>query len=62
VNGQKVAVPEGIGIDPQAGIITLLHTHQPDGVIHVESPVERRFTLGQFFRVWGVRLSDTCIG
>ena len=30
--------------------------------MHVESPVVRDYTLGQFFDVWGVRLTRRCIG
>ena len=40
----------------------MLHTHDTSGIIHVESPVQRAYTLGQFFDVWGVRFSSTCIG
>jgi hypothetical protein len=36
-----------------------MHTHRPDGVIHIESPVQRTFTLGQFFDIWHQRLSRT---
>lgn len=50
VNGEKVAVPENLGIKPTC--MTAIHTHTPDGVIHVESPEERDFTLGDFFAVW----------
>lgn len=32
--------------------MTVLHTHTPDGVIHVESPEKRDFTLADFFAVW----------
>ncbi len=38
-----------------------LHTHDTSGTIHVESTVVRDFTLGEFFDVWGVTFSDTCI-
>jgi len=31
-------------------------------VIHVESPTVRTYTLGQFFAVWGVRLTPSCLG
>jgi hypothetical protein len=62
VNGKKVTVPALIGISEAAGFITEVHTHTPDGVIHVESPVQKDYTLGQFFGEWGVRLSSTCIG
>ena len=30
--------------------------------MHVESPTASTFSLGQFFAVWGVRLSKSCIG
>jgi hypothetical protein len=36
-----------------------VHTHRPDGVIHIESPVQRTFRLGQFFDIWHQPLSQT---
>ncbi|MBI3485457.1 hypothetical protein HY025_00770 [Candidatus Daviesbacteria bacterium] len=30
-----------------------IHTHDDSGIIHVESPVKRDFTLGDFFAIWG---------
>jgi sulfur carrier protein ThiS len=30
-----------------------LHTHDSSGIIHVESLVERDYTLGEFLDVWG---------
>jgi hypothetical protein len=33
-----------------------LHTHASDGVIHIESPTARIYTLGDFFDEWGQRL------
>lgn len=41
--------------------ISPLHTHDPDGVIHVEAPSENEFTLGQFFVEMGVRLDESCV-
>lgn len=38
-----------------------LHTHDTSGIIHVESTVNREYTLGEFFDVWGVRFSESCI-
>jgi hypothetical protein len=61
VDGGKVAVPAGIGIDPAVGFAPL-HTHDASGVIHVESPTVRTYTLGQFFAVWGVRFTPSCLG
>ena len=39
-----------------------LHTHSRSGLIHIESDRRRRFTLGEFFDEWGVRLDARCIG
>jgi hypothetical protein len=41
--------------------ISPLHTHEPDGVIHIEAPSEARFTLGQFFMELDVRLDASCV-
>lgn len=62
VNGRHVTLPAGIGIDELDGFISPLHTHDTSGVIHVESPKIETFTLGQFFAVWGVRLTPRCLG
>jgi hypothetical protein len=61
VNGKKVSVPAFIGIDDGA-FITELHTHDASGLVHVEAAKQFPYTLGQFFGVWGVRLSQQCIG
>ena len=39
-----------------------LHTHAADGIIHIESPVQRTYTLGDFFDVWGQNLTPTRVG
>ena len=62
VDGRAVVVPTDIGVPVDGSFISPIHTHSPDGIIHVESPTERDFTLGQFFDVWGVKLTPTCIG
>jgi hypothetical protein len=56
-NSQPVTVPAGIGIKPNC--LYWLHTHDASGLIHVESPVNRTFTLGNFIDIWGVSLSPT---
>jgi hypothetical protein len=62
VNGQPVTVRSQVGINQAQDYLTSLHTHDASGIIHVESPSQRTFTLGQFFNVWGVRLTSTCLG
>jgi nitrate reductase NapE component len=61
VNGKKVPVPAQIGIYGNQ-FLTELHTHDATGVMHVESPTKRTFDLAQFFGVWGVRLTPSCVG
>lgn len=61
VNGKHETVPGQIGIyDGQ--FLTDLHTHDATGIMHVESSTNRKFSLGEFFGVWGVRLTSTCVG
>jgi hypothetical protein len=76
VDGQPRALPAGIGIpDPVAQSVPghgsfvvsgkcfyYLHTHAQDGIIHIESPTQRIYTLGQFFDEWHQPLSGTVIG
>jgi hypothetical protein len=62
VDGQPVEVPAGIGIDRSGHGISPLHTHNATGVIHIESPVKRTFTLGEFFTEWDVSLSPDNVG
>jgi hypothetical protein len=71
-NGQPRTVPLGIGI-PNAQVenstegpfaasgscFYWLHSHQTDGIIHVESPSQRTYTLGNWFDIWGQPLSST---
>ncbi len=75
VNGSSRALPGGIGIPgsvvqqtqqgPEAAggqCIYWLHTHAPDGVIHVESPTQRVYTLGSFFDEWHQPLTSSRVG
>jgi hypothetical protein len=51
VDSKQVTIPAGIGIKPNE-CIYWLHTHNTSGVIHIESPTQTTFTLGQFVQVW----------
>jgi hypothetical protein len=75
VNGQQRQVPAAIGIpNPVAAQTSAgtfvdsgscfywLHTHAADGIIHVESPVKRTYTLGDFFDEWGQPLGPDQAG
>ncbi|MDE1925333.1 MAG: hypothetical protein KGH79_04125 [Patescibacteria group bacterium] len=62
IDGKAIPVPAGVGINQAAGFISPVHVHDNSGIIHVESPKVQTFTLGQFFDVWGVKLTAQCIG
>jgi hypothetical protein len=63
-NGQPSVVPENVGIDntlwkdhslDKYGMqgMSPLHTHDNSGILHVESSVNRDYTLGELVNVWG---------
>lgn len=58
-HGKTVPIPSNVGQPAGKRCIYWLHTHTPDGIIHVESPNFKTFTLGDFFDVWGQPLSKT---
>ena len=75
VNGKARQVPAGIGVPgaqaqptPNGPFIAAgtcfywLHTHAADGIIHIESPVQRTYTLGNFFDIWGQPLGPDQVG
>jgi hypothetical protein len=72
VNGQPRSLPAAIGLVGPVAQQTAygpfygaqecyywLHTHASDGIIHVESPSKRVYTLGNFFYEWRQPLSRT---
>ncbi len=62
IDGKPIAIPAGVGVNAVAGFISDIHTHDASGIIHVESPVQETFTLGQFFDIWGVAFTAQRIG
>jgi hypothetical protein len=56
-HGKEIPIPAQIGIPGQC--LYWLHTHTPDGIIHIEAPLDRTFTLSDFFTIWGQPLSRT---
>ena len=56
-HGRAVQIPPDVGRPLAAQCFYWIHTHTPDGIVHVESPAFRTYTLGQFFDVWGQPLS-----
>lgn len=63
VDGQRVQVPANLGIDPQNEQLAELHTHDNNGELHIEGHrTDTKFTLGQLFTEWDVRLDPTHLG
>lgn len=76
VRGIARQIPAGIGLAPPYQVATTpqgafvagascfmwLHTHSADGIIHTESPVNRAYTLGAFFDIWGQALDREHVG
>lgn len=75
VDGRAQQIPYGIGIPndqtqstPEGPFVATgacfywLHTHANDGVVHIESPIVRTYTLGNFFDIWGEPLSADQVG
>jgi hypothetical protein len=56
-HGKPVPVPADVGRPASGQCLYWLHTHTPDGVIHIESPTDRTFTLGDFFAIWSQPLN-----
>jgi len=69
INGLTVDVPNGVGVAPDNSCLYWLHSiinqgaFSPTlakirkGVIYVEAPAERAFTLGNFLDIWSHRFS-----
>jgi hypothetical protein len=63
--GVGIVAPQGTGVSALAsdGLKTCLYPlHVHDGepnIIHIESPVQRSYFLGELFDVWGKTLSST---
>jgi len=49
-DGSTAEVPPNIGISEDC--MYWLHTHEPDGLLHVEAPNETLATLADFLEIW----------
>jgi hypothetical protein len=73
VDGKQATIPYGIGIVPPYQLTQaqdgtpfvgggskfyFLHTHDESGIIHVESPNQKQYTLGNLFDLWNQPLSS----
>jgi hypothetical protein len=53
-DGVRMGPPDNVG---HAACSYELHTHDVTGMVHIHSDVEKTFTLGQFFALWGQPLA-----
>lgn len=63
--GNTLALPAGIGIDDTHQCLYWIHTHNSDGIVHIEAPksaATRKFNLGNLFDIWGKPLDSTHVG
>jgi hypothetical protein len=58
---KPVEIPADVGRPVTSSCLYWLHTHTSDGLIHIEAPKFRTFTLGEFFDVWGQPLGATAV-
>jgi hypothetical protein len=76
VNGERRTIPRGIGIPAPRRVTSSdqgpfavagpcyyrMHSHTADGTIHIESPVQRTYTVGDYFDIWGQPLGPRQVG
>src|SRR4051812_41216140 len=61
-DGRLIELAPNIGIDRAHQAYSSIHTHDSLGIVHMESKVPFKFTLGDFFTVWGVRFGSKSLG
>jgi hypothetical protein len=62
VDGLLVPTAANIGLDPAKHLESSLHTHDRTGIIHMEAPHPFKYTLGDFFSVWGIKFGPDQLG
>ena len=58
INGTLSPIPQNVGIASDGSCYYWLHTHDTTGVIHIESPTQKDYTLGNFFDEWSTNFSS----
>ncbi|MGI5490229.1 hypothetical protein ACQEU2_25840 [Microtetraspora malaysiensis] len=63
VDGKPIPVAANLGVSTAEQVMSELHTHDASGVIHIEAfTTDKRYTLGELFAEWEVRLDSTHLG
>jgi len=59
VDGKRIRIPAGVGVQPKSGSVAPLHTGVHGGVSLAPGGTRR---LGLFFEIWGLRFTKSCLG
>jgi hypothetical protein len=61
IDGAPVPLSQGVGVAPGTtpSCLYWMHSHDTSGVIHIESPTTRVYTLKQYFDIWQSFSSST---
>ena len=61
INGELVNIPENIGVTEEC--MYPVHTHSPDGKLHIEIPTSQplKIKVESFFTVWGTEFNENQI-
>lgn len=52
INGSASQIPGNIGIASNRSCYYWIHVHDTSGILHIESPTQKIYTLGNFLAIW----------
>jgi hypothetical protein len=58
INGSLSSIPANVGIASDGSCFYWLHTHDTTGVVHIESPTQKNYALGNFLDEWSGNFSS----
>lgn len=58
-NSQQIIIPANIGFS--ASCARPLHTHDTSGTVHIETNIDRNYTMADFFLIWNKVLNSSGI-
>lgn len=60
--GKAITIPAGIGFNYTHDCLYWLHTHNTDGIVHIEAPHQMSPPLRDLFLLWGKPLTSQQVG
>jgi hypothetical protein len=61
-DGILIQLQPNIGWYPPKRVFSSVHTHDASGIVHMESVRPHKFTIGDFFAIWGVPFGTKTLG